>query len=112
MNQAKNVLKRYSEGAQSVQAELCCPVDYDSTLLKQLPQEIIDKDYGCGDPSRYVKENDIVLDLGSGSGKICYIAAQLVGDQGKVIGIDMNLADQSFIKLKTINFELSDVGQV
>ncbi len=90
MNQAKNVLKRYSEGAQSVQAELCCPVDYDSTLLKQLPQEIIDKDYGCGDPSRYVKENDIVLDLGSGSGKICYIAAQLVGDRGKVIGIDMN----------------------
>ncbi|MDP7562198.1 MAG: methyltransferase domain-containing protein [Methylococcales bacterium] len=90
MSQENSVLKRYSEGAQSVQAELCCPVDYDATLLKQLPQEIIDKDYGCGDPSRYVKENDIVLDLGSGSGKICYIAAQLVGPQGKVIGIDMN----------------------
>jgi SAM-dependent methyltransferase len=90
MSQENSVLKRYSEGAQSVQPELCCPVDYDATLLKQLPQEIIDKDYGCGDPSRYVKENDIVLDLGSGSGKICYIAAQLVGPQGKVIGIDMN----------------------
>jgi len=55
-----------------------------------LPQEIIDKDYGCGDPSRYVQEGDIVLDLGSGSGKICYMAAQLVGDKGKVIGVDMN----------------------
>lgn len=32
----------------------------------------------------------MVLDLGSGSGKICYIAAQLVGDQGAVIGVDMN----------------------
>ena len=84
------VLERYSEGAQARQEALCCPVDYDKNLLKLLPQEIIDKDYGCGDPSRYVKEGDIVLDLGSGSGKICYMAAQLVGNDGKVIGVDMN----------------------
>lgn len=85
-----SVLERYSQGAESRQADLCCPVDYDRTLLKLLPKEIIDKDYGCGDPSRYVREGDIVLDLGSGSGKICYIAAQLVGDYGRVIGVDMN----------------------
>ena len=84
------VLERYSEGAEARQEDLCCPVDYDRSLLKLLPQEIIDKDYGCGDPSRYVKEGDVVLDLGSGSGKICYMAAQLVGDKGKVIGVDMN----------------------
>ena len=84
------VFERYSEGAESQQADLCCPVDYDRELLKLLPAEIIEKDYGCGDPSRYVKEGDIVLDLGSGSGKICYIAAQLVGETGKVIGVDMN----------------------
>ncbi|MBL1321825.1 MAG: methyltransferase domain-containing protein [Methylophaga sp.] len=85
-----SVLDRYSKGADEVQPDLCCPVDYDASLLKLLPQEIIDKDYGCGDPSRYVKEGDVVLDLGAGSGKICYMAAQLVGDNGKVIGIDMN----------------------
>jgi ubiquinone/menaquinone biosynthesis C-methylase UbiE len=85
-----SVLDRYSDGADQVQPDLCCPVDYDATLLTLLPQEIIDKDYGCGDPSRYVKEGDAVLDLGAGSGKICYMAAQLVGDHGKVIGIDMN----------------------
>mgnify|MGYP001164629618 CR=1 FL=1 len=84
------VLERYSEGANERQESLCCPVDYVASLLKLLPQEIIDKDYGCGDPSRYVQEGDIVLDLGSGSGKICYMAAQLVGDKGKVIGVDMN----------------------
>ncbi|MEE7624981.1 methyltransferase domain-containing protein [Methylobacter sp. Wu8] len=84
------VLQRYSEGAEAVQPELCCPVDYDRELLALLPQEIIDKDYGCGDPSRYVQKGDVVLDLGSGSGKICYMAAQLVGDSGKVIGVDMN----------------------
>ena len=84
------VLSRYSEGVKQKQAALCCPVDYDADLLKILPQEIIEKDYGCGDPSRYVQTGDIVLDLGSGSGKICYMAAQLVGEYGKVIGIDMN----------------------
>ena len=85
-----SVLDRYSEGAEARQPDLCCPVDYDATLLALLPQEIIDKDYGCGDPSRYVRAGDVVLDLGSGSGKICYMAAQLVGDAGRVIGIDMN----------------------
>ena len=84
------VLQRYSQGAESIQADLCCPVDYDRELLALLPQEIIDKDYGCGDPSRYVQKGDVVLDLGSGSGKICYMAAQLVGETGKVIGVDMN----------------------
>lgn len=84
------VLERYSAGAESKQADLCCPVDYDRELLAFLPQEIIDKDYGCGDPSLYVQSGDVVLDLGSGSGKICYMAAQLVGETGKVIGVDMN----------------------
>ena len=90
MDVKTSVLERYSEGARERQESLCCPVDYDTSLLQILPQEIIDKDYGCGDPSRYVVEGDIVLDLGSGGGKICYMAAQLVGDSGSVIGIDMN----------------------
>lgn len=64
------VLERYSAGAELVQPELCCPVDYDRTLLKLLPPEIIDKDYGCGDPSPYVKTGDVILDRGSGSGLI------------------------------------------
>lgn len=84
------VMTRYSQGAQAKQADLCCPVDYDTSLLALLPQEIIEKDYGCGDPSRYVNPGDLVLDLGSGSGKICYMAAQLVGDRGGVIGVDIN----------------------
>jgi arsenite methyltransferase len=90
MNQENAVLERYSEGANERQEALCCPVDYQTHLLKVLPDEIIEKDYGCGDPSRYVREGDVVLDLGSGSGKICYMAAQLIGDSGKIIGVDMN----------------------
>ncbi len=90
MDVKSSVLERYSEGAKSQQADLCCPVDYNTDLLKILPQEILERDYGCGDPSRYVRKGDTVLDLGSGGGKICYIAAQLVGESGHVIGLDMN----------------------
>ncbi len=90
MNVETCVLERYSEGARTIQPALCCPVDYDRELLKLLPEEIIGKDYGCGDPSRYVRQGDVVLDLGSGGGKICYMTAQLVGQGGRVIGVDMN----------------------
>ena len=85
-----SVLQRYSEGAKVAQDSLCCAVEYDNDLLRILPDEIIKKDYGCGDPSRFVREGDVVLDLGSGSGKICYMAAQLVSENGRVIGVDMN----------------------
>lgn len=90
MNVERSVRERYSEGARERQTSLCCPVSYDTGLLAMLPEEIIEKDYGCGDPSRYVREGDTVLDLGSGGGKVCYMAAQLVGAGGRVIGIDIN----------------------
>jgi arsenite methyltransferase len=83
------VRQRYAAGAKERADKLCCPVDYDSDYLKVVPQEVIERDYGCGDPSRYLREGETVLDLGSGSGKICFIAAQVVGSKGKVIGVDM-----------------------
>ena len=84
------VLQRYANAAAEVEACLCLPMSYDQALLKVIPKEIIEKDYGCGDPSRYVRAGETVLDLGSGSGKACYIIAQIAGAQGKVIGVDFN----------------------
>jgi SAM-dependent methyltransferase len=84
------VMSRYSLAAQNQIVELCCPVTYDPKYLSVIPQEIIDRDYGCGDPSAFVREGEVALDLGSGSGKICYIAAQIVGPSGRVIGVDAN----------------------
>lgn len=84
------VLERYQAGAKQQQPSLCCPTEYDGNYLEILPSEIIEKDYGCGDPTRYVSAGEIVLDLGSGVGKNCYILAQKVGAIGKVIGVDFN----------------------
>lgn len=83
------VKERYSDAAQAREDTLCCPIDYDPVYLEIIPQDVLDRDYGCGDPSRYVERGETVLDLGSGGGKICFIAAQIVGPEGRVIGVDM-----------------------
>src|SRR5436309_929297 len=83
------VRERYAAGARECADKLCCPVEYESEYLKVIPREVIERDYGCGDPSRYLYEGETVLDLGSGTGKICFISAQAVGAKGRVIGVDM-----------------------
>jgi SAM-dependent methyltransferase len=85
-----SVRDRYSTAAQIVEPALCCPVEYAADYLSVIPQEIIERDYGCGDPTRFVKKGDVVVDLGSGAGKLCYILAQVVGPLGRVIGVDCN----------------------
>ena len=87
---------RYAAAAAAVEPALCCPVEYDREYLRVIPQEILERDYGCGDPSPYVGPGDTVLDLGSGGGKLCYILSQVVGPRGRVIGVDCN---QSMLQL-------------
>jgi len=58
-------------------------------ILAQLNPEVKDKFYGCGSPIPPVLEGRTVLDLGSGSGRDCFILSKLVGAEGRVIGVDM-----------------------
>ncbi|NNL85500.1 MAG: methyltransferase domain-containing protein [Myxococcales bacterium] len=89
MSSEDAVRERYSAAAEAREPSLCCPVEYDSRYLEVIPEEVLERDYGCGDPSRFAQEGDTVLDLGSGGGKICFIASQVVGPKGRVIGVDM-----------------------
>lgn len=57
--------------------------------MKDIPNEVMSKFYGCGTPLPFGIDGLTVLDLGSGSGRDCYLASKLVGENGKVIGLDM-----------------------
>jgi SAM-dependent methyltransferase len=85
------VRSRYADASRVAEAALCCPtINYDKALLAMLPQEIVEKDYGCGDPSKYIAEGETVVDLGSGGGKVCYMISKKVGAGGAVVGVDFN----------------------
>ncbi len=87
----KMVREFYGKAAETPQAELCCPTKFDDSAIAHIPKDVIDRFYGCGSPvtSGNLKEGETFLDLGSGAGIDCFIAAKLVGPKGKVLGIDM-----------------------
>ena len=63
--------------------------DYLKEIRRELPDEIITRFYGCGSPIPKALEGMTVLDLGCGTGLDCYILSKLVGENGRVIGVDM-----------------------
>lgn len=81
----------YGEAAEAPQAELCCPTSYDTALTDHIPRGVLDRFYGCGSPmaTAGIREGEVVLDLGSGAGIDVFIAARLVGPEGRAIGVDM-----------------------
>ena len=97
----KIVKKRYGEVAKKTS---CCGVSKDSSINDKdmarffgySGEEInnlsdANLGLGCGNPTAIglIKDGDIVLDLGSGAGFDCFLAAKKVGNHGKVIGVDM-----------------------
>ena len=73
----------------------CCQTDsnklYPKELLDTLPGDISEFSLGCGNPIAIASLNkgEFVLDLGSGGGLDCFLAAKQVGETGHVIGVDM-----------------------
>ena len=87
----KAIQKFYGAAAIEPKKELCCPVKYDESEVGHIPQEVLDRFYGCGSPisMAQIQSGETVLDLGSGAGIDCFIAAKKVGAKGHVIGVDM-----------------------
>ena len=81
----------YGLAAEEPQAELCCPVRPDPEDLAHIPSEVVERFYGCGSPvsAAAPQPGETLVDLGSGAGIDCFIAARRVGSAGRVFGIDM-----------------------
>ncbi|GAB4580790.1 MAG: arsenite methyltransferase [Anaerolineales bacterium] len=72
----------------------CCSPEssfYSSDLIAELPSDVSDFSLGCGDAVSLaaLQPGETVVDLGSGGGLECFIAAKQVGETGHVIGVDM-----------------------
>ncbi|HUV31405.1 MAG TPA: arsenite methyltransferase [Acidobacteriota bacterium] len=125
--EAKRKLVRKFYGQQiSKQTESCCSGDSDAAQVQEdfeffgySPQEVREFHGGaaaglcCGNPlpGAAIKAGETVLDLGSGRGLDCYLAARLVGETGKVIGVDMTpeLVSSSRSRIATLGRRNIDI---
>jgi ubiquinone/menaquinone biosynthesis C-methylase UbiE len=125
------VRQHYGQAAESFQPKArssCCgpnePADlsasklYPVSELVTLPEEVTGLSMGCGDPITLasLQPGQTVLDLGSGGGIDCFMAAKKVGDAGHVIGVDMTpqmlekaRANQARMGFKNVEFRLGEI---
>jgi len=79
--------------SEDLKTNACCtsgaPSPHIAAALRNIHEEVIMKYYGCGECLPDELDGCTVLDLGCGAGRDVYLAAQLVGASGKVIGVDM-----------------------
>jgi arsenite methyltransferase len=81
------------QGSQDLQTNACCTDDampeFLKPILSNIHDEVMMRYYGCGLVAPELLKGVSILDLGSGSGRDCYALAQLVGESGSVVGVDM-----------------------
>lgn len=109
----KEVIQDYygkqMQNTESLEHDACCVTDYDAKLLKPITEEVKARRFGCGSPIPDEAFGLTVLDLGCGSGIDVFIAAQLVGPTGKVIGVDMTI-EQLEIARRNIDPIMNNLG--
>ena len=98
---------------EDLKTNACCtlvpPPKHIKSVLGQIHDEVHAKYYGCGLTIPYELEGMRILDLGSGSGRDCYIASKLVGQNGYVVGVDMT-DGQLDVANKYIDFHTETFG--
>lgn len=91
---------------------------YETPDVAALPDDVTDLSLGCGDPVTLasLQPGQTVLDLGSGGGIDCFLAAQRVGEIGQVIGVDMTpamidkaRANKAKVDAENIEFRLGEI---
>jgi len=92
-DEVKDYYGKELENSEDLKTNACCtltaPPKYILDALSEVHDEVQAKYYGCGLTIPFQVEGLRILDLGSGSGRDCYIASKLVGENGFVVGVDM-----------------------
>lgn len=95
-NMQKEVQEYYGKTLQKTEdlkTNACCTGEsipkYIKKALSNVHEDVLTRYYGCGLVAPELLKGMNILDLGSGSGRDCYVLAQLVGEEGSVVGVDM-----------------------
>lgn len=95
LESVQNYYGKILQHSDDLKTSACCDVssmpEWLKPLLGKLHPEVTERYYGCGLVAPALLEGAKILDLGSGSGRDCYLLAQLVGSQGQVVGVDMTV---------------------
>ena len=96
-----------------LQTSACCtaesPPERIRSIIREIHPEVLEKFYGCGSPIPPHLEGKTILDLGSGSGRDCFILSKLVGPTGRVIGVDMT-EEQVTTARRHVDFHANKFG--
>ncbi len=92
-DEVKEYYGKVLQSSNDLKTDACCTTtdmpDYLKQAMSNIHEEVAAKYYGCGLVRPQVLKGMQILDLGSGSGRDCYVLAQLVGEEGYVLGVDM-----------------------
>jgi SAM-dependent methyltransferase len=111
-------------GSPNEQSRAQRPRDYGyelSILGDNVPASVLDSFAGCGNPLAIdtLSPGEVVLDLGSGAGLDCFLAARKVGPEGQVIGLDMTDAmlekahrNRTLLGLTNVEFRKGEMEQM
>jgi len=117
--EAKGVIQLIDVSQPASSGQGCCgPADLERALqiynegqLAGLPAESVAASAGCGNPTALaaLQPGERVLDLGSGGGIDCFLAAQQVGEEGHVTGLDMTPDMLALARKNQANLGLTNV---
>lgn len=108
--------RRISGAPDCCDTDTSCDASYPLEVLDSMPEGVVS--FGCGTPTTIgaLKPGDRVLDLGSGAGLDCFLAAREVGAEGRVIGIDFTPAmleraneNRAKLGLENVEFRMGDI---
>ncbi len=101
------------QSSDDLKTDACCTDTdlprYIKTALGKVHDEVLTRYYGCGLVAPEKLKGARILDLGSGSGRDCYVLSQLVGEEGYVVGVDMT-DEQLDVANKHIDFHADKFG--
>jgi arsenite methyltransferase len=115
LESVQNYYGKILESSSDLKTNACCDIssmpDWLTPLLAKIHPEVSEKYYGCGLVAPHLLNGCKILDLGSGSGRDCYVLAQLVGAAGEVIGVDMT-PEQLSVASRHLGYHAEQFGYV